>query len=316
MPDFAQLAPPAFAAIAAVAVALAAECCVGVAWLAARLPWGRKAERPLLREPGNRFVRARRRALAEALACAAAIVAGLTAAIVAALVTGQAIWQPATAAVIGVTLLLGLSLRMLLLLRRARKLSRYRDTRRRVAQALGAIGGEHDRVYHDVNDGKGNAIDHVLVGNQGAFAIIIAAVSRARGDGLLRRNGRQLRLGDELRYIDEAAVQRHISTLQHELSKPFGRVLAVRGVLCVPGWRIDDNRGDELLVVGVSDVMMLQGWRTARDDFMHDDVQALHGMLSERETGLPVPTRRAAPIGKIDREAPPSADAVGAGRTA
>lgn len=316
MPDFAQLGPPAVAAIAAVAVALAAEGCIALAWFAARLPSRRNAEKPLLREPGNRFVRARRRTLAEVLGCAPAIVAGVTAAIVASIVTSQPAWQPATAAVIAAALLAGLGLRMLLLLRRVRKLAGYRDTRRRVAQALAAIGGEHDRVFHDVNDGSGTAIDHVLIGNQGAFAIVIADVTRSRGDGKLRRNGRQLRLGDELRYIDEGAVKRHIATLQHELSKPFGRVLGLRGVLCVPGWRIEDNRGDGLLVVGVSDVVMLQGWRTAQDAFMNDDVQALHALLVERERDLPVPTRRAAPIGKIDREDPQTAEAVGAGRPA
>ena len=310
MPDFALLGPPAHAALAAVAVALAAESCVGIAWLGARLPWRRARDINLLREPGARFVRARRRALAEALACAAAIVAGITAAAVAAAVTGTPVWQPPTAAVIAAALLCGLGLRMFMQLARARALSRRRDTRRRVAQALEAIGGERDRLFHDVNDGTGTAIDHVLVGNQGAFAIVVADVSKSRGDGLLRREGRRLRLGDELRYIDEGAVQRHIATLQHVLSKPFGRVLGLRGVLCVPGWRVDDNRGDALLVVGVSDVVMLQGWRTARDALMNEDAQALHALLAERETELPAPRQGAAAIGKIDRQAPAPAEAA------
>lgn len=310
MPDATSLNPPTIAALAAVLTALVAELVVGSAWLAARLPWVGTGEQALLREPGARYVRARRRALAEALACAAAIVAGVTAAVVASFVTGTPPWQPPTAAVIALTLLGGLTLRMVMLLGRARHCARRRNTRRRVAQALEAIGGERDRLFHDVADGAGAAIDHVLVGNQGAFAIVVVDVAAPRGEGVLRRNGARLQLGDTHRYIDEATIRRRLATLQHELSKPFGRVLSLRGVLCVPGWRIDDNRGEGLLVVGVSDVVMLQGWRTAQDALMTEDAVALHGLLAERERGLPAPRKGAVTIGKIDPESPTSADAT------
>ena len=192
--------------------------------------------------------------------------------------------------------------------RRGRAVGRRRDTRRRVAQALATIGGERDRVFHDVAAGDGISIDHVLVGNQGAFAIVVADPAKPRGDGLLRRDGRRLRLGDEPRFIDEGAIQRHVAALQHALSKPFGRVLPLRGVLCVPGWRIDDNRASALLVVGVRDVVMLQGWRSARDALMSDDAQALHQLLAERDATLPAPHRDAAPIGRIDPDTPAAAE--------
>ncbi len=152
-----------------------------------------------------------------------------------------------------------------------------RVCRELVAQHIHRIGGERDRVFHDVATTDGAWIDHVLIGVQGAFAVIVAG-ERPGKDGIAERHGDSLMLDDDS-FVDLDEARQRSNRLQHQLSKSLGRMIKLRTVVALPGWRIRNNTADDMLIVGHRDIVMIKGWRKASDGLMNEDAEALQKQL-------------------------------------
>lgn len=161
---------------------------------------------------------------------------------------------------------------------------RHARSRELVAQHLHRIGGERDRVFHDVVTADGRWVDHVLLGVQGAFGVLVVATPTGK-TGVAERHGDRLLLDDSGRYVDLAEVRQRVNRLQHALSKQLGRMIRVRAVVALPGWRILNNNGDDVLIVGHSDIVMIKGWRSASDGLMNEDADTLQNQLEAMTRG-------------------------------
>lgn len=149
-----------------------------------------------------------------------------------------------------------------------------------VGQALEKVGGDLNRVFHDVACGNG-IVDHVLVGQKGVYAIFV--VARRPG----RRNvvrARELRLWFA-REPEALPLEDFLATagrLARMLGKTIGSLVRVRTVLVVPGWEVEEQSDQGFLVVNERSLGMLRGWSERSEYLMNEDVETLHDMLAER----------------------------------
>lgn len=248
----------------------------------------RSAE-PLLNEPGEldrrELRRLRRRLLGDWLACSAALAATLTL-----VLTGDGL-MTGLSSVAAVLIIVAAGLigsgwlwRLIRLLQRLAAVKRRIVGKRRVAEQLGRVNGDHYRLFHDVSvDPDGARIDHVLIGVQGAFAVatIVAPVAR---DNEARIDGDRLRLGKRHEGASLAAIDAIVKRLQHQLSKPLGRMIRVRAVVAVPGWRPTRREFRDMMIASERDIVMLQGWRNASDSLLKEDVERLQDDLVSRSS--------------------------------
>lgn len=165
------------------------------------------------------------------------------------------------------------------LLKRAKE---YRDhilKQRGIAARLSAIAGDHYRLFHDVHvsDSESRRVDHVLIGVQGAFAIIFVTTPKRATTASIR--DQHIVAGDQR--IDLEPLASTIKRLQHALSKPLGRMIRLRPVICTD-LAVKPGEHDNMLITGTSDIVMLQGWRTAEDALMREDFERLAADLTER----------------------------------
>lgn len=149
---------------------------------------------------------------------------------------------------------------------------------RQIAAKLSAVDADLCRVFHDVRlESDTTTVDHVLVSVRGCYAITTitgANVSNAT------RSGDRLHIGK--RTIELSKIRARCQRLQHELSKPLGKMIRLRPVLAVPGAGLRAGEVDGLLVTGLEDIVMLQGWRDSSDHLMTDEVRALIDDLTVR----------------------------------
>ncbi|MEL7296482.1 MAG: nuclease-related domain-containing protein [Pseudomonadota bacterium] len=152
---------------------------------------------------------------------------------------------------------------------------------RQVAAKLSGVDADLCRVFHDVRiqtDTK--TIDHVLVSVRGTYAITTITDPNV---------GDATRLGDRLhigkRTIALSDIRARCQRLQHELSKPLGKMIRLRPVLAVPGAALRAGEVDGLLITGLDDIVMLQGWRDSGDHLMIEEVRALIDDLTARASG-------------------------------
>ncbi|MEM7611591.1 MAG: nuclease-related domain-containing protein [Pseudomonadota bacterium] len=155
---------------------------------------------------------------------------------------------------------------------------------RRVAQHLRGINGEYNRVFHDVTLTDKTWIDHVLVGVQGLYAIVVIAEPTRKNQALQRR-GELLKFGTKGPYVDLGIARERARQLQHTLSKSLGKMVRLRLVVSIPDWRCESDAHDDILLVGASDVVMLQGWRDASDALMTDEALAIQEALQALDSG-------------------------------
>jgi hypothetical protein len=163
-------------------------------------------------------------------------------------------------------------------LRRRRLLFR-RNANIAVGQTLDRVTGDLNRVFHDV-DCASDIVDHVLVGLKGIYAIFVIARRPGRGNTVRVRDSR-LWFGNS----DAVALDRFAATADKLASlfrKTLGGRVRVRTVLVVPGWEVESQSGDGLLVVNERSLVMLRGWADRSEYLMNEDVESLHEFLGER----------------------------------
>lgn len=149
-----------------------------------------------------------------------------------------------------------------------------------VGQALEKVGGDLNRVFHDVGCG-GGIVDHVLVGQKGVYAIFVV-VRRPGRRNVVRARDLRLWFAGCAQPLPLEAFGTTASALAKLLGKTIGSLVRVRTVLVVPGWEVEEQSDEGFLVVNERSLGMLRGWTERSDYLMNEDVETLHDMLAER----------------------------------
>ncbi len=153
-----------------------------------------------------------------------------------------------------------------------------RDANIAVGHQLQRIATGFGHVYHDVETSAG-IIDHVIVGQNGAYAVNVFARRPTK-------NGRVGFDNNSLLYQPSGKKQTIVATAKRTaaLERDFRRLLdhrvRVRSVIAVPGWEIHKQSSEDHLLVNDRSLPMLRGWKDQADYLMNEDVDALHRMLT------------------------------------
>ncbi|MEL6869893.1 MAG: NERD domain-containing protein [Pseudomonadota bacterium] len=274
-------------------IALAAAILSGLLTLLARkrAAWRRRRLTALFDAPqtntaGGIFNRRQQQLHDRAAATATALVA-ILATLTGALVVGANVAQsePPTLRVLAIAVALAAVTAALAMIwlrsrKRARALERSAVARHIVAQYLGRLDIGCQRVHHDIVIDDANAIDHVVVGRRGLFAMYTITPDNPRRRHIDIDN-HTLQFAGSTQTVSLAAIRRHSARFQHCISKPLGRVIPVRSVIVVVGCDINgaDTTFVDLMIVKPGDVVMLAGWRDAKAELMDDDVIAIDRQL-------------------------------------
>ena len=160
-----------------------------------------------------------------------------------------------------------------------RQVRLLRDANIAVGHQLQRIATGFGRVYHDVETSAG-VIDHVIVGQNGAYAVNVFARRPAK-------NGHVEFGNNSLLYQPSGKTHTIVDTAKRTaaLERDFRRLLdhrvRVRSVIAVPGWEIHEQSSEDHLLVNDRSLPMLRGWKDQSDYLMNEDVDALHRMLTE-----------------------------------
>ena len=155
-----------------------------------------------------------------------------------------------------------------------------RDANIAIGHQLQSISAGFGRVYHDVETSAG-IIDHVIVGQSGAYAINVCARRPIR-NGSVQLEGNELVF--QPRGPSESIVQTSARTaaLEREFRRLLDHRVRIRSVLAVPGWQVNSQSSEDHLVVNDKSLPMLRGWRDRSDYLMDEDVDSLHQLLTTR----------------------------------
>lgn len=154
------------------------------------------------------------------------------------------------------------------------------DANMAIGHQLQQIAAEHGRAYHDVPTPAG-VIDHVLVGQNGVYAVTVIARRRWR-KGVVRLDDNELvfsNAGYRAPIVDATAGARRLARECRHLT---GRPVRVRSVIAVPGWDIADQFGQEHLLVNERNLAMMRGWRDRGDYLMDEEAAAIQLELARR----------------------------------
>ncbi len=163
-----------------------------------------------------------------------------------------------------------------------RRLAFVRDAHMATGHALQKLTSNRNRAFHDVRCQAG-VIDNVIVGLHGIYTISV--ISRKPGkNNLVRLNGDVLSFAPGNGSVSVSRSGRKSAQLARELRKVLNHEVRVRSVIAVPGWEVDSQVSDEYLVVNERNLAMLSGWKEQEDYLMHEDVEAIHNLLTERCT--------------------------------
>ena len=155
-----------------------------------------------------------------------------------------------------------------------------RDANIAIGHQLQQLPAGFARVYHDVPTSMG-VIDHVLVGQNGVYAVnVIAERSRKRSHARLRENEVQFANGKPS--VSIVGIAARTRQLQKEFRKITGNKIRVRSVIAVPGWDIGEQSGNEHLLVNERTIAMISGWKDNSDYLMNEDVDAIRNDLIGR----------------------------------
>lgn len=155
-----------------------------------------------------------------------------------------------------------------------------RDANIAIGHQLQRIAAGFGRVYHDVETGAG-IIDHLIIGQNGAYAINVFARRPAKKGAVHLNNNRLIfRPCNKARSI--VATAKKTAALEREFRRLLDHRVRVRSVIAVPGWQITDQPSDEHLLVNDRSLPMLRGWKDQSDYLMNEDVDALHKLLTTR----------------------------------
>lgn len=157
-----------------------------------------------------------------------------------------------------------------------------RDANIAVGHQLQRLATGVGRTYHDVETSAG-IIDHMIVGQNGAYAVSVFAIPAAKnGNVNLYNNELQFEPTDKTQSI--VATNANIASLEREFRRLLDHRVRVRSVIAIPGWEIGEQGSEEHLLVNERNLAMLSGWKDQADYLMDEDVDALHKLLTTRCT--------------------------------
>ncbi len=153
-----------------------------------------------------------------------------------------------------------------------------RDANIAIGHQLQRIAASFGQVYHDVETSAG-IIDHVIIGQNGAYAVNVFARRPAKnGHVELENNALMFRPAGKTQSI--VATAKRTAALEREFRRLLDHRVRVRSVIAVPGWQVREQTSEEHLVVNERSLPMLRGWKDEADYLMNEDVDALRKMLT------------------------------------
>ncbi|MCH7822924.1 MAG: hypothetical protein IIA07_12975 [Proteobacteria bacterium] len=161
-----------------------------------------------------------------------------------------------------------------------------RDANIAVGHELQRMATILGRTYHDVETSAG-IIDHIVVGQNGAYAINVVARRSVR-NGNVELRGKELHFAPVNKTHSIVATSAMIASLEREFRRLLDHRVRVRSVIAIPGWEIAEQSSDEHLLVNERNLPMLGGWKDQADFLLNEDVDALHKLLTSRCRLMPV----------------------------
>ncbi len=148
--------------------------------------------------------------------------------------------------------------------------------------ALGRLALQGQRVFHDLELGGLN-LDHIVMGNRGAFAIRVVARRPTKQGNVVRINGRSIEFQDGFALLDTLALaERSARALADMPVKGLSHRIHVQPVVAVPGWEIapaQGQAGEVFLINEKTAVFLLRASKTA-NHLMDEDAALLHEQLA------------------------------------
>ncbi len=161
-----------------------------------------------------------------------------------------------------------------------RRLAYLRDANIAIGHGLQKIRGNLNRAFHEVPCHR-DMIDNVLVGLHGIYAVYVLARRPPRRNAV-RLRGDRLAFAPDRHAVSVAPYVARSERLAAQLGKPLRHKVRVRTVIAVPGWEIEEQAGDDCLLVNEQNLVMLRGWKDRQDYLLNEDVAVLHDWLAER----------------------------------
>ncbi len=122
-----------------------------------------------------------------------------------------------------------------------------RDANIAIGHQLHRISAGFGHVYHDVETNAG-VIDHVIVGQNGAYAVNVFAKRPAKnGDVYLDNN--KVVFQPAKKSISIVATAKKTAALEREFRRLLDHRVRVRSVIAIPGWQITQQSSEEHLLV-------------------------------------------------------------------
>jgi hypothetical protein len=159
-----------------------------------------------------------------------------------------------------------------------RQVRLLRDANIAVGHQLQRIATGFGRVYHDVETSAG-IIDHVIVGQNGAYAVNVFARRPAK-NGHVEFDNNSLLYQPSGKTHTIVATAKRTAALERDFRRLLNHRVRVRSVIAVPGWEIHEQSSEDHLLVNDRSLPMLRGWKDQADYLMNEDVDALHQMLT------------------------------------
>lgn len=153
-----------------------------------------------------------------------------------------------------------------------------RDANIAIGHQLQRISTGFGRVYHDVETSAG-IIDHIIIGQNGAYAINVFAQSPTK-NGVVDLENSNLVFSPRGKPLSILQTGKRTAALEREFRRLLDHRVRVRSVIAVPGWQIHEQPSEEHLLVNDRSLPMLRGWKDQADYLMNEDVDALHEMLT------------------------------------
>ncbi len=153
-----------------------------------------------------------------------------------------------------------------------------RDANIAIGHQLQRIATGFGRVYHDVETSAG-IIDHIIIGQNGAYAINVFAQRPAK-NGSVEIENNNLVFSQGGKPLSILQTGKRTAALERDFRRLLDHRVRVRSVIAVPGWQIHEQSGEEHLLVNDRSLPMLRGWKDQADYLMNEDVDALHDMLT------------------------------------
>ncbi len=155
-----------------------------------------------------------------------------------------------------------------------------RDANIAVGHQLQRIAAAQGCAYHDVPTPNG-FIDHVLIGPTGVYAINVVA-RRHLKKAAVCLNGSNLHFSNNETTLSIVNIVAAAKRMEKEFCQIAGKNIRVRSVIAVPGWHVQDQTGNEHLLVNERTLPMISGWKDQNDFLMNEDVIALQKVLTAR----------------------------------